>query len=573
MKTEKTSFEKGNASANFSLLYPKGLGISLDGENTFLELSPAAAHDLRLDDIIAAFTSDRGQQGEIQNLFSRLPRDPRVISYRQAVLDDLLANPELAERFTFLFPVIDSLFQSSEGYRSHREMNRLHEVVERAGELQNLIDCFEGMGEVLRSVESRIRSDGLRLLQEEIRKAQNDPKYQSLAHELPDLLSRLRSTVSITIGVNLDASLRPIQATLLSVNEKRFTEQSLLNQLFGVRTDREGIAPLHSVPRRTVDDPYASSIDPMMVPLFADLANVMEKTALPIANRLSQYANPHRQMFTELRQALIFYLGAIRFIRRFEKLGLPMCRPKIAPREERRCEVKNSYNVHLLLKHLERDDETGSAVVKNDILLGPDGHIHILTGPDHGGKTTYLQGTGVVPILAQVGCYVPGTQALISPLDHLLTHFPLEEKPESDVGRFGEETMRLRKIFEQVTRYSLVLLNESLSSTSFGESLYLAEDLVMILRRIGARAIYSTHLHELANKVDELNDSVPGDSKIISIVSSPIDASGRANGADVNHTYKPEIRPPLGQSYAREIAARYGISYQQLEDALSKRGV
>ena len=113
MKTDKASFKKGDASANFSLIYPRGLGISLDGQNAFLELSLAAAHDLRLDDLIAAFTSDRGQQREIQELFSRLPRDPRVIAYRQAVLDDLLANPDLAERFTSLFPVIDSLFEHS----------------------------------------------------------------------------------------------------------------------------------------------------------------------------------------------------------------------------------------------------------------------------------------------------------------------------------------------------------------------------------------------------------------------------------------------------------------------------
>ena len=229
--------------------------------------------------------------------------------------------------------------------------------------------------------------------------------------------------------------------------------------------------------------------------------------------------------------------------------------------------------MHLVLKYLDRNDGTESAVVKNDILLGPEGGIQVLTGPNHGGKTTYLQGVGLVYILAQVGCYVPGTQATLSPLDQLFTHFPLEEKPESEAGRFGEETMRLRKIFEQVTRHSLVLLNESLSSTSFGESLYLAQDIMRILRRIGARAIYSTHLHELANQVEELNDSVPGDSKIISIVSSPIDASEQVEGADVNRTYKLEIRPPLGQSYAREIAARYGISYQQLEDVLSRRGL
>ena len=129
--------------------------------------------------------------------------------------------------------------------------------------------------------------------------------------------------------------------------------------------------------------------------------------------------------------------------------------------------------------------------------------------------------------------------------------------------------MRLGRIFQEVTRHSLVLLNETLSSTSFSESLYLAEDLVRILRRVGARAIYATHLHELASRVDALNHSVPGDSKIISVVSSPIEG----DDAKMKSPYKLETRPPLGQSYAREIAARYGISYEQLENVLSERGV
>src|SRR6476469_4537029 len=289
MKTEETSFEKENASINLSLLRPPGTGVSLNGQSAFLELSPAAAHDLRLDDILAAFTLDRGYQREIQTLFARLPCDPQVILYRQAVLDDLLANPELAEGFASLLPLIDSLFHSSGGYHSHREMSWLHEVVERAGELQNLIDCFEGMGQALRSGESRIRSDGLRLLQEEIRRVQNDPKYQSLVRELPDLLSRLRNNASITIGVNLDASLHPVQATLLSVNEKPFSDQSLLTRLFGMRSEQVGIAPLHSVPRQVQG--LGGEVDPLMVPLFADLARAIEKTAIPIADQLNQYAN------------------------------------------------------------------------------------------------------------------------------------------------------------------------------------------------------------------------------------------------------------------------------------------
>lgn len=567
MKRENTNFENTNRRPIFSLLYPAG--ASLDRPESFLEITPAAAHDLGLDEIIAAFSPEREYQKEIESLFYRLPRDPEVILYRQTVLDDLLNNPEIVERFTSLLPTINSLFQYA--FDAKPEMSRLNEVLWRAGELQNMIDCFEGIGHVLDIIEANIHSQGLRDLHNEISKARRDPKYQSLLGELTVMLSRLQSNASITIGVNLDASLRPVQATLLSVNEKPFTDQSLLTRLFGMRTEQVGIAPLHSAPRQVPG--LSGEVDPLMVPLFADLAKAIEKTAIPIADQLNQYANLHGKLFAELRQALVFYLGAVRFIQRFEKLDLPMCRPQIADSEECTCEVKDSYNVYLVLRHLKATHGGRPAIVMNDISIGKAGRILILTGPNGGGKTTYMQGVGLVHILAQLGCYVPGKQAIVSPLDHLFTHFPLEEKPESETGRFGEEAIRLEKIFEQVTRYSLVLLNESLSSTSFSESLYLAQDIVRLLRRIGARAIYSTHLLELANTVDELNDSVPGDSWIVSVVSSRIDPTVSAEDTESRYRYKLEMRPPLGKSYAREVARRYGISYQQLENVLSQRGV
>lgn len=567
MKREKIYFEKGTGPASFSLLYPPG--TSSNPQNAFLELSPAAAHDLGLDEIIAAFASESEYRKEIRPLFFRLPRDQEVISYRQEVLDDLLANPELAEKLRSLLPAIDSLFEYS--HRSLKEMTWLHEVVGRAEELQNMIDCFERMGQMLEVVEDRIHSKGLHSLREAVHKARSDPRYQSLVKELPPILANLQSNASITIGVNLDSSLRPIQATLLSVNEKPFRDQSLLNRLFGVKTGQAGIAPLHSIPTKVAN--LDGPIDPLMVPLFADLAKILEKTAIPIANQLNQYADLHGTLFTNLRQALIFYLGAVRFIKRLEKGNLPMCRPQVVDEQERRCEVIDSYNVHLALRHTGQGNGTGPAIVKNDIFLGSAGRIIILTGPNGGGKTTYMQGIGVLHILTQVGCHVPGKQAIVSPLAHLFTHFPLEEKPESDTGRFGEEAIRLSKIFEEVTRYSLVLLNESLSSTSFSESLYLAQDIVKLFRRIGVRAIFSTHLLELASNVDELNASVPGDSKIISVVSSPLNVALQTGGTETHGMYRLEIRPPLGQSYAREVAARYGISYRQLEGVLSQRGV
>ncbi len=577
--TSSTSQPEENAPVNVSLLFPRG--PSSTSPDLYTELDPSAWHDLGIEQIVAAFANNRDHQKEIQQFFTRLVQDPEVIRYRLDILDDLLRSPELVERLTDLLPALDSLSHFS--FVSERALNALHEVTWRIGELQNIVDCVEGIGETLDKLVDHLKSEGFRDLTVEIRNIRESLVYQKVVKELPDLLSRLRSCVSITIGVNLDARMRPVQATLLSIHDKPFTSQSLLTKLFGKSLGNEGIAPLHSVPPRVVSGQYAFLIDPelgyavepMMVPLFADLAKILEKTTIPVANKLKQYAELQSQLLISLLPGLIFYLGAVRFIQSLQSLGLPLCRPEIAPAVERVCQVGESYNANLALRCAGTvgNQNAAAAITKNDIPIGPDGRILILTGPNQGGKTTYMQGVGILQVLAQVGCFVPGTQARVSPVTNILTHFPLEEKPETEAGRFGEEAMRMGKLFEQVTRSSLVLLNESLSSTNPGESLYLAQDLVRILRRVGARAIYSTHLHELGSRSAELNLSVKGESEIISVVSSPVDGDLSNPLVEVERTYKIEIRPPLGQSYAREIAARYGISYEQLEEDLSRRGV
>ncbi len=562
-----------------NLFYPPETGM-LPGE-TFTWLTPSAWKDLGFDQILPAFTGNRDHQKEIRELFMQLVQDAGIIRYRQEILADLQALPELADGLSALLPTLDSLARYS--YVAEQDLGSLHEVAWRIGELQNITGCIDGLAGLLLKAKDRLASRGLRLLLSELVAFQEQPVYQNLVQVLPELLSKLRACASLTIGVNLDASLRPVQATLISVNDKPFTNQSLFSRLFGNTKDHEGIAPLHSVPQRSVSGQYALpissdlgwAVEPMMVPLFADLAIVMEKATLPIAQKLKEYGELHSGLLISLRPALLFYLGALRLMQTFHDQGLPVCCPEIAPRQDRLCQASDSYNAMLALKLVGRfaGGDLSQAITKNDIRIGPDGRILILTGPNQGGKTTYLQGIGILQVLAQIGCYVPGRQARVSPVDNIYTHFPLEEKPEEDAGRFGEEAMRLGKIFEQVTGDSLVLLNESLSSTSFGESLYLAEDVIRILRRVGARAIYSTHLHELGHRMDDLNRSVSGSSKVISLVSSPIDEAPQGGTPGIKPNYRVEIRPPLGQSYAREIAARYGIRYEQLETILSNRGV
>lgn len=115
-----------------------------------------------------------------------------------------------------------------------------------------------------------------------------------------------------------------------------------------------------------------------------------------------------------------------------------------------------------------------------------------------------------------------------------------------DLGRLGEESSRFRDIFKAAGKRSLLLLNESFSTTSFEEGYYIARDVVRILKRLGVRTIYNTHMHKLAREAEALNKEETGDSQIASLVAETEDGqrSYRVRG----------WRLPSGLSYAHDIA-------------------
>ncbi len=542
-------------------------------------LSEQAAADLDLETTVNALSAGHGHAREIRAILLHLSDDPAVIRYRQDVIDDLLAHPELARGLDDLLPRLAEL--SHYRFFARPGQTPLHEVVWRVGQLEAYVECVQGLGAIFAAVDGALRAEAWRCLREQVARIEGDPLFQTLAAELPDLVASVRNIASVTIGVNLDDQLRPVEATLLSVNRKKFRgmASSLLGTLFGKNApsaEWEGIAPLHSVPPKTAATAYGPvGIDldnPMLYPLFRDLANVLKQASRPVAAALQRYAHVSSRALGDLAGELAFYLGAVDLMARLRAAGLPLCRPEILPGEARVCIASETANLNLALRLLASDPgaDLAAAIVLNDVCFDDAGRVFILTGPNQGGKTTYTQGVGLLHVLAQAGLPVPGTAAQISPADAIFTHFPLEEQPDSGAGRLGEEASRLGTLFEQATRHSLVLLNESLSSTSFSESLYLARDVVRILRLMGVRALYATHLHELAADVDALNADPGGQSTVGSLVSL---AAPAQDGGPVQQTYRIVPGPPRGLSYARDIAARYGISYDQLADLLRRRGL
>ncbi len=566
-----------DANSEISLLYPQGKG-GLAGQATWGE---TALEDLEIDRLAWALSIQNEYQDAIKCVLMELCGDAEILTYRQEILEDFLDNPAIVAGLEKLLASLTKLRDYAD---ARYERTPLRETVARLSELNLYATCLRTLQGLLTESQPTTHSRGLSVLHQWVEKTIANEVFQSLEKELPDLLSKLSGFPSISIGVNLDSQLRPIEATLLAIHDKPFKGGKLLDKVRGYTSSKSpghGIGPLHEVPRQHIQGlegimvRLPTRVDPLLVPLFWDLYDMLRWLVAPINDVLKQFAAVNIGYLISLETELAFYIGAARFIQRMEAAGLPMCRPQVLPMEERAGRIDQMYNVFLVMREAEAalGKDLKDMIVLNDVDFGPEGRVFVLTGPNLGGKTVYTQGVGAIQVLFQAGLFVPAVAASISPVDGIHTHFARLEKSDSGMGRLGEEAQRLNTIFQSVTERSLVLLNESLASTSPGESLYLARDIVRALRLYGVRAIFATHLHELADSVDTINAEVKGASKVISLVAGIGEAKKDAKGEadNIPRTYHIKPGPPLGLSYAHGIASRYGISYEQLSRRLEDR--
>jgi hypothetical protein len=212
-----------------SLLWPSdGLATEHHAGNV---LDEHCIRDLDVAKIVTALSPVSRQKRDIEAIMLRLCSVPDVIRYRQDIVDDLLSRPELCTGFEALVPLLNELAYGR--YREDRHTPNFHEVVWRLNELARLVEGIHSLHDLLSDHPGQLRSQGLHALSTHVEQVRQDPLFQQLEQELPELMAQIEQVQSITIGVNLNQDLLPVEATLLSVNKKTVTEASLMSKLFG----------------------------------------------------------------------------------------------------------------------------------------------------------------------------------------------------------------------------------------------------------------------------------------------------------------------------------------------------
>ncbi|RPJ06058.1 MAG: hypothetical protein EHM28_10855, partial [Spirochaetaceae bacterium] len=504
---------------SFSLLWPHGRPQAAK------RLSAETAADLCIDRLVGFFTIDSRNQTTLSEIFSTPCLDAQTINSRLEVIDDLLAFPDITACIDEVLPVIYELRYYAEHLRRD-DLTELQEVVWRLRELEYYVVCVDKLSDTIGKRDAELKSASLRKLGNLVGEISSTPIFANLKKELPGLMKNVNNVKSVTLGVNLNAGMLPVEAALVAINDRRFTNGPAFGKIFGTEK-LAGIMPLHSVPETP------EVINPLSVPLFKDIYGILQKVLRPVSQGLKEFISVNSRLFVKLVEDFLFFRGAVKMVQTLKSEGMPMTRPEILDMEKREFIASGLYNINLAIHFLSGNKEDGDQIAKdhkkhpdslaerivpNELCLNVDGRIAILTGPNRGGKTTFLQAIGLCQIMMQTGLYVPASSARLSMVDALLTHYPVREDLEKGTGRFGEEAGRLHEIFKQATRHSLLLLNETLSSTSAGESLYLARDIVRIFRMMGCRVIYTTHLHQLAGMAEQINKGTAGSSKVFSLV-------------------------------------------------------
>jgi DNA mismatch repair ATPase MutS len=480
---------------------------------------------------------------------------PEVIEYRNEIFADMMSCPVLCDTFNKLIPVLHDI---TELRRLEADSAGGEDYLSSITEIELYISCIDILYEGLKKSESTIKSRAISALCSKVYELAESEYYKELNEKLAELTSRVREIKSISVGVNLDAQLRPSYAGVLSINAEPFKSGDTIDKILRLNfKDDEYTCIANLVPfGKSQSDNQKTALSNA----FNSAINDVYRSSLKSWKRIvNAYVFENTDFLLGLMPEIEFFAKATAMLNHLDKRGYSLVKPQICVGNDPVFNAMGLYNPVVALKLNENE-----AIVDNDIKFNKDDAlVYVLTGPNRGGKSVITCAIGLAAVMMQLGMFVPAKSAEISPADAIFTHFPTGADDTIDKGRLGEECARLGEIFDCVTKDSLVLLDESFSSTGSYEGSYIASEVLAGISMVGCRCLFATHLHELAAEVDRINGeaTASGGVKIDTLV---------AGIEDGERSFKIFRAKPDGKSYARDIAKRYGLTYENILQKIQK---
>lgn len=471
----------------------------------FVEEMVRDAFRLKIDDKQYAIN-----QGFLVRTLSAPPTRLEEIQFRQAIVRELAEDAELRqateELYTHLYDLMNMFKVPGQQARLGIETFRLDLFSLAKRSIDDMVERF-----------ARATS-GLRRLSEVGKKIQESEDYAVMAA----LVDHVQHRVTLNVDLQVGAGGR---LTALAVRQIRANDGNMFYRSSGSQW-WDKIRYFLSYGTRLRDGDIISRL----------------------VNGVFERIGPSFNHLLQILSHLELYLTNLSFKRRVEGMGLRVCLASFDAAAPHRLE--GLFNP-LLMSH---DRPPVPCALQRPSCDG----ITLLTGPNSGGKTRFLQAIGLSQLLAQSGLFTSAATAQVSILQGMYVSLIEHEAVEHAEGRLGRELERIRTMFDAMQPPSMVILDELCSGTNPSEA---TEVFSMVLRLLGPlqpTAFISTHFLDYAQ---QLYGQPPVDN---------LDFLQVEMGENQRSTYQ-FIHGVADSSMATAMAERMGVTFSELSQVLQRR--
>ena len=390
--------------------------------------------------------------------------EPEAITYRQDVLRDCLAHPAMIRQVYDL--TVETLDEERKIWGGNSPSSFLYSSIHT---LELFIPALRQLKHISDEHVAAMQSEGLRSLLGVIAGELDESWFAAVNAHLADL--RFRD--GVLLSARLGAGNKGSGYVLRRAPQVR---QSWFRRIFR----RE--SPPYSFEIAERDDPGARA-----------LAELRTRGIVLVTDALRQSADRILDFLRTLRAELAFYVGCVNAQAALTRNGEVICFPVPVESGVEALTARGLYDPCLSLR-------LGQPVVSND--LDADGtSLVMVTGPNQGGKSTFLRSAGLAQLMLQSGMFVCAASFRANLCRGVFTHYKREEDPTMRSGKLDEELGRMSDIADMVSSSSLVLFNESFASTNEREGSEIAREVIRALREAGVKVIFVTHLFDFAQSL------------------------------------------------------------------------